>query len=191
VPVETDQALQALQRFFSGRFSGAPNIDAFGLTPQLTIPIDRTFDQVQPGVFTSGALAATPHKFTWPAVPVDESHVYENISVQQDGATRVDVTLAVQGNQGGQSYSRIYASLGALEQAERRNLLALGATSALVEPPPTWHSGGPLRLYSGEALVVFFLTSPSLNTVARFDWLRRIRQSPFTFLIENDAVVVT
>lgn len=191
MPVQTREALQVLQRFFTRRSADAPNVDAFALTPVLTIPIDRTFDQVQPGVFTSAALAASPRKFTWPPVPDDEAHVYENISCRQNGAARVDVTLAVQGTQGGTSWSRIYASIGALETNERRNLLALGATSAPVEPPPTWHSGGPLRIYSGESLVVFFLTSPSLNAIARFDWLRRIRQSPFTFEIENDAVVVS
>ena len=191
MPVQTRNALQTLQRFFTRRTADAPNVDEFSLVPQLTIPIDRTFDQVQPGVFTSATLAATIHKFTWPAVPDDESHVYENISLTQDGAARVDVVLAVQGSQAGTSWSRIYASIGALETDERRNLLALGATSAPVEPPPTWHSGSPLRLYSGEQLVVRFLTAPSLNTVARFDWLRRIRQSPFTFVVENDAVVVT
>jgi len=191
VPIQIREALQGIQRFFTRRSAEAPNLDEFSVIPQLVIDIGRAIDQPRPGVFTSGALAATPHKFTWPAVPVDETHVYENISVRQDGATRVDVTLAVQGGQAGTSYSRIYASIGALEADERRNLLALGATSAPVEPPPTWHSGSPLRLYSGESLVVFFLTSPALNTVARFDWIRRIQQSPFTFEIENDVVVVT
>ena len=191
MPVQTREALQALQRFFTRRSADAPNIDQFSVVPLLTIPIDRTFDQVQPGVFTSLALSSTIHKFTWPPVPDDESHVYENISVTQDGATRVDVVLAVQGTQAGISWSRIYASIGALETDERRNLLALGATSAPVEPPPTWHSGSPLRLYSGEELVVRFLTAPSLNAVARFDWLRRIRQSPFTFVVKTDAVAVT
>jgi len=191
VPVQTREALQSLQRFFTRRTADAPNVDQFSLVPVLTIPIDRTFDQVEPGVFTSAALASAPIKFTWPEVPSDETHVYENISITQDGVLRVDVVLAVEGNLGGTSYSRVYATIGALETDERRNLLALGATSAPAEPPITWHSGSPLRLYSGERLVVRFLTGPTLNTVARFDWLRRIRQSPFTFAIENDAVVVT
>lgn len=190
MPVQTREALQTLQRFFTRRSADAPNTDAFSLVPLLTIPIDRTFDQVEPGVFTSAALAATVHKFTWSAVPDDESHVYENISFSHNSSSGLDVALAVQGRQAGTSWSRIYATWDGTIANERINLLATssnrggGSSSQFV-------SGGPLRLYSGEQLVVRLLQAPSLNAVVRVDWLRRLRQSPFTFNLNNDQVGTT
>ncbi len=190
MPVDYRQALTGFQRFFTERTSEPPVADAVSFLPRLTIPIGRAFDQVQPGVFTSAALAATAHKFTWPIVPPDESHVYENISFRSDGVLGVDVVLAVQGNQAGTSWSRVYAEIDGVRQNERINLLArsrdVGGGGS-----PTWYSGGPLRVYSGEQVVVRILTNVSLNSTVRFDWLRRIRESPFTFRIENDVVVVT
>lgn len=64
MPVQIREALQGLQRFFTRRLADAPNIDAFSEVPLLTIPIDRTFDQVRPGVFTSAVLPATVAIFT-------------------------------------------------------------------------------------------------------------------------------
>ena len=189
MPVQTREALQTLQRFFTRRTADAPNLDAFSLVPILTIPIDRAFDQVQPGVFTSAALPAAVAIFTWPPVPDDEAHLYENLSFTHDGAQGQDVVVQVIGRQAGTSWSRVYAEWDGIAQRERVDLLAGyndggGAT-------PSWNSGGPLRLYSGEQLRVRTLTNMPLNAIARFDWLRRVRESPFTFIVTNDAVVVT
>jgi len=189
VPVQTREALQTLQRFFTRRTADAPNLDAFSVVPILTIPIDRAFDQVQPGVFTSAALPAAPAIFTWPPVPDDEAHLYENLSFTQNGVSGTDVVVQVIGRQAGTSWSRVYAEWDGLQQGERVDLLAGyndGGGSS-----PSWNSGGPLRIYSGEQLRVRTLTNVALNAVVRFDWLRRIRESPFTFRVENDAVAVT
>lgn len=189
MPVQIREALQTLQRFFTRRIADAPNVDAFNPVPQLSIPINRTFDQVQPGKFTSAALLAGDRKFTWPPVPDDEAHLYENISFTSDSAAGLDVVLMVQGSQAGTSWARVYAEWDGIQAGERIDLLAGyndggGGT-------PSWNSGGPLRLYSGEELVVRFLLAPTAGAIARFDWLRRVVQSPFTFVVENDSVVVT
>jgi len=190
MPVNFRQALTGFQRFFTERTAAPPVDDNVAFVPQLTIPIDRTFDQVQPGVFTSGALPAAVGVFTWPVVPPDESHVYENISFNQNGAASVDITLQVLGNQAGTSWSRVYSEWDGVGQNERINLLAFSSNRG-GGSSPQWLSGGPLRLYSGEQLRVRTLSNFTAGAVARFDWLRRIRQSPFTFLVEDDAVVVT
>lgn len=189
MPVQTREALQTLQKFFTRRSADAPNVDAFNVVPQLVIPIDRTFDQVQPGKHTSAALGAGDRKFTWPAVPIDEAHLYENISFTHDSGTGLDVALMVQGKQAGTSWARVYAEWDGIVAGERVDLLAGyndggGGT-------PSWNSGGPLRIYSGEELVVRFLLGATVGTIVRFDWLRRVVPSPFTFLVENDAVVLT
>jgi len=189
VPVQIREALQTLQRFWTDRFAGPPNVDQFSPLPILTIPVDRTFDQVQPGVFTSAALAAAPGIFTWPPVPDDEAHVYENLSFTQDGVAGQDIVVQVIGRQVTTSWSRVYAEWDGIQAGERVDLLAGyndggGGT-------PSWNSGGPLRIYSGEQLRVRSLGNFTLNAIVRFDWIRRIRQSPFTFVLRNDAVVVT
>jgi len=152
--------------------------------------IDRAFDQVQPGVFTSAGLAAAVAVFTWPAVPADESHVYENISFNHDNATGLDLALQVIGNQAGTSWSRVYSEWDGVAAGERINLLSVSSNRG-GGSSPQWTSGGPLRLYSGEQLRVRTLGAVTVGTIIRFDWLRRIRESPFTFEIANDVVVVT
>lgn len=189
MPVQTREALQTLQRFYTRRLADAPNVDEFNVVPQLVIPIDRTFDQVQPGKHTSAALIAADRKFTWPPVPIDEAHLYENISFTHDSALGLDVALMVQGNQAGTSWARVYAEWDGIATNERVDLLAGyndggGGT-------PSWNSGGPLRIYSGEQLVVRLLSAATVGSVLRFDWLRRVVQSPFTFVVENDLVVLT
>jgi len=188
--VEYRQALTNVQRFFNERTAKPVLNDGVAFEPQVTIPIDDALVDVRPGVHVTAALPAAFNKLTWPAVPQDERHEYDNISFGRTGvpATSADISLAVQGNQAGTSWSRVYARWANVGDNTRQNLLAAsGSTTELFFTTP-----GPLVLYPGEQLVIRNLTQvETVNAVWRIDWIRRIRAPGFTFVVQNDAVVLT
>jgi len=187
--VQYRQALTNIQRFFTQRTQAPTSTDEVNRLPGLTIPVDDAITDVRPGVHVTGMLPAAANKLTWPPVPQDERHEYDNISFGRTNSSgTADIALAVQGRQAGTSWSRVYARWANVGNNVRVNLLAASqSASELFFTTP-----GPLVLYPGEELVIRNITqNETLNTIWRIDWIRRIRAPGFTFVVQNDVPVLT
>jgi len=187
--VDYRQALTNFSRHFSNR-DGSPAVtDNVGFVPVITIPLSVAVEQVEPGVFVSAALGVGDNPvFTWPAVPFDERHTYENITLSRPaGSNAKRIALNIVGRQGSQSYSRTVSLIDTLNTGDRWN--ALGSRNAV--NGRQYQSPGPITLYPGEQLVVHWLSSADAGDIMRVDYLLRIEAPPFLFTLNNRAVVTT
>jgi len=187
--VKFRQAITNFQRYFTDGEGIAPLTDGVALVPVVTVPMGISVVQVEPGVFESAVLGiGVSPVFSWPEVPRDESHVYENVTLSRLAGTNAKrVALNVTGRQSGTSWSRAISLIDTISTIDRWNML--GSRNAV--NARQYQSPGPLRLYPGDQLVVHLLSSADAGDQWRVDYVLRREPAPFTYNLNNLVVVTT